>query len=39
VLQRGRAGRRILDLTGRTDLGTAIDLMSLAAVVVSNDSG
>lgn len=35
----GESGHLLRDLTGRTDIGTAIDLLSLGSVVVSNDSG
>jgi lipopolysaccharide heptosyltransferase II len=35
----GDTGQRFRDLTGRTDLGTAVDLLAVASVVVSNDSG
>jgi len=31
--------RKVRDLTARTDLGTAIDILSSASLVVSNDSG
>jgi len=30
---------KVRDLTGKTDLGTAIDILSTASLVVSNDSG
>ena len=39
VAAAGTAAHALSDLTGGTDLGTAIDLLSAASVVVSNDSG
>jgi heptosyltransferase-2 len=35
----GNDASRVRDLTGRTDLGTTIDILSSASLVISNDSG
>jgi heptosyltransferase II len=35
----GESAMKVRDLTGRTDLGTTIDILSSASLVVSNDSG
>jgi len=35
----GNSAKQIRDLVGKTDLGTAVDLLSAGALVISNDSG
>jgi heptosyltransferase-2 len=35
----GESAIKVRDLTGRTDLGTTIDILSSASLVISNDSG
>lgn len=35
----GESASKVRDLTGRTDLGTTIDILSSASLVISNDSG
>ena len=39
LMAMGDNALRVRDLTGRTDLGTTIDILSSASLVVSNDSG
>jgi heptosyltransferase-2 len=39
LMAMGDNAAKVRDLTGRTDLGTTIDILSSAALVVSNDSG
>jgi len=39
LLAAGDNAPKVRDLTGRTDLGTTIDILSSASLVVSNDSG
>jgi heptosyltransferase-2 len=39
LMAMGESASRVRDLAGRTDLGTTIDILSSASLVVSNDSG
>jgi len=39
LMMMGESAIKVRDLTGRTDLGTTIDILSSASLVVSNDSG